>query len=109
MFFRTCSILILISVLCAGLAIAQTSEAELSGDVKDPSGAPVAGAKVTATNQDTGVSRSLTTDNDGRFRFNVLPGRYSLSAEATGFKKENITDMVLTVGMHFDKDVVLSV
>jgi hypothetical protein len=91
------------------MVAAQTSEAELSGMVKDPSGAPVAGAKVTATNQDTGVARNITTDSDGRFRFAVLPGRYSLSAEATGFKKENVTDMVLTVGMHFDKDLPLTV
>ena len=109
MSFRTRTILLLIPVLFAGLAGAQTSEAELSGAVKDPSGAPIAGAKVTAANQDTGVSRSITTENDGRFRFNVLPGRYSLTAEATGFKKENITDMVLTVGMHFDKDISLTV
>ena len=72
MFFGKRSILLLIPVFCAGLAIGQTSEAELSGAVKDPSGAPVAGAKVTATNQDTGVSRGIATDNDGRYRTFVL-------------------------------------
>ncbi len=109
MSFGTRSILFLIPVFCTGLAIAQTSDAELSGAVKDPSGAPVAGAKVTATNQDTGVSRSLTTDADGRYRFTVLPGRYSLTAEANGFKKETMTDMVLTVGLHVDKEIALTV
>ena len=109
MCFRKRSILFLIPLFFAGLAFAQTSEAELSGAVRDPSASPVAGAKVTATNQDTGVSRSIITENDGRFRFNLLPGRYSLSTEAAGFKKENITGMVLTVGMHFDKDLSLTV
>src|SRR5579885_1638201 len=109
MSFGKWSISLLILVFCACLGLAQTSESELSGAVKDPSGAPVAGAKVTAANQDTGVSRSITTDSDGRFRFNVLPGRYSLAVEATGFKKETITDMVLTVGLHFEKDIALSV
>ena len=65
MFFGQRSILLLISaaLLCAAVAIAQTSEAELTGAVKDPSGAPVSGANVTATYQDTGVSRTITTDN----------------------------------------------
>jgi hypothetical protein len=105
------SILLTVSalVLCSAIAFAQTSEATLSGVVKDPSSAPVAGAKVTATNQDTGVSRSMATDNEGRYRFSVLPGRYSLTAEATGFKKETLTDMVLTVGTQLDKDIPLAV
>src|SRR5579885_989628 len=109
MSFGKWSISLLILVFCACLGLAQTSESELSGAVKDPSGAPVAGAKVTAANQDTGVSRSITTDSDGRFRFNVLPGRYSLAVEANGFKKETVTDMVLTVGLHFDRDLPLTV
>ncbi|HTA69466.1 MAG TPA: carboxypeptidase regulatory-like domain-containing protein [Bryobacteraceae bacterium] len=111
MFLGQRSILLLISaaLLFAAGAIAQTSEAEMTGAVRDPSGAPVAGAKVTAANQDTGVSRTLTTENDGRFRFSVLPGRYSLTAEAAGFKKETLTDMVLTVGMQLDKDISLTV
>lgn len=108
---KTYSILfcILAALFCAAVIYAQTSEAELTGMVKDPSGAPVAGAKVTVTNQDTGVTRTMNTDADGRYRFSVLPGRYSLAAEATGFKKETLTDMVLTVGMHLDKDLPLTV
>src|SRR5258708_37843666 len=58
MYFGKRSILLWISValFCAAIVHAQTSEAELTGQVKDPSGAPVAGAKVTAMNQDTGFS-----------------------------------------------------
>src|SRR5579883_1750945 len=88
---------------------AQTSEPYMSGAVRDPSGAPVAAAKVTVSNQDTGVSRSIQSDSEGRFLFNVLPGRYSLTAEAPGFKKETLTDMTLTVGMHLNRDVTLAV
>ncbi|HWZ33547.1 MAG TPA: carboxypeptidase regulatory-like domain-containing protein [Bryobacteraceae bacterium] len=111
MFSGKRSILLWISVALFSVAMvsAQISEAELTGIVKDPSGAPVAGAKVTAQNQDTGVARTIVTDSEGRFRFSVLPGRYALAVEATGFKKENVTDMVLTVGMHVDKDIPLAV
>ncbi len=101
--------LLIAAVLAGGGLLAQTSEAELSGVVRDPSGAPVATAKVTVTNQDTGVTRSIQSDSEGRFLFNVLPGRYSLTAEAAGFKKETLTDMTLTVGMHLNRDVTLTV
>src|SRR5579883_219836 len=101
--------LLIAAVLAGGGLLAQTSEAELSGVVRDPSGAPVATAKVTVTNQDTGVTRSIQSDSEGRFLFNVLPGRYSLTAEAAGFKKETLTDIVLTVGLHFDKDMAMTV
>jgi hypothetical protein len=102
-------IIIAAMLLSAGFALAQTSNADISGTVMDPSGAPVAGAKVTFSNQDTGVSRTISTENDGRYRFSVLPGRYSLSVEASGFKKETLTDMVLTVGMQLAKNVSLTV
>ena len=111
MFSRSSLILFLgfTALFCASVLNAQTSEATLSGTVKDPSGAPVTGAKVTATNQDTGVSRTIESDNEGRFQFAVLPGRYSLTAEASGFKKETLTDLSLTVGLRLDQNVVLTV
>jgi hypothetical protein len=89
--------------------IGQTSEADLFGAVKDPNGASVANAKVTATNQDTGATRTVVSDNEGRYRFTVLPGRYSLTAEASGFKKETLTDLVLTVGRNLNQDLSLTV
>ncbi len=101
--------LVFTALFCASVLTAQSSEATLSGTVKDPSGAPVAGAKVTATNQDTGVSRTIDSDNEGRFQFAVLPGRYSLTAEATGFKKETLIDLSLTVGLRLDQNVSLTV
>jgi Carboxypeptidase regulatory-like domain/TonB dependent receptor len=111
MFSRKSSILFLTSIalFSASVLMAQTSEADLFGVVKDPSGAPVASAKVTATNQDTGVSRTVDSDNEGRYRFTLLPGRYSLAAEASGFKKETLTNLVLTVGRNLEQDLSLTV
>jgi hypothetical protein len=111
MSFRKCSVVFfcLAALFCASQSFAQTSDADVTGVVKDPSGAPVTGAKVTATNQDTGVARTIDSNNEGRFRFAVLPGRYSITVEAAGFKKETLTDLVLTVGMHLNQDVSLTV
>src|SRR5579864_3257044 len=67
--------------------IAQSDTAVLFGLVKDPSGGSVAGAKVIAHNQSTGVQRELETDAKGLFYFTLLPpGGYELSVEASGFK-----------------------
>jgi hypothetical protein len=106
---RLILLLVFTALFCASVLSAQTAEATLTGIVKDPSGAPVAGGKVTATNQDTGVSRTIDTDSEGRFQFAVLPGRYSLTIEATGFKKETLTDLSLTVGLRLDQNVSLTV
>ncbi|MDQ1473089.1 MAG: hypothetical protein QOJ99_4569 [Bryobacterales bacterium] len=64
----------------------QAGVASLSGMVADPSQAIVPGAKITATNQATGISRSTTTDEAGFYAFSSLPvGPYEISAEGTGF------------------------
>lgn len=99
-----------LAILTAGIAAAQTGDAEVSGLVKDPSGASIANAAVTLVNQDRGVTRKVATDNEGRYRFlAVPPGRYSLKTEAAGFKTETITDIVLNIDTHVERNVPLTV
>jgi len=43
------------------------------GTVKDTSGGVVAGASVTARNNDTGFTRTVTTEADGSYRLNAIP------------------------------------
>ncbi|MCU1259495.1 MAG: hypothetical protein JWO80_2380 [Bryobacterales bacterium] len=104
-----CISLVIAALLFAAVASAQSSDAEIVGAIKDSSGTSVPGAKVTLTNQDSGVARNVAVDPEGRYRFAVPPGKYSLKIEATGFRSETITDMVLNIGTHFDKDVSLTV
>src|SRR5438876_1323713 len=60
----------------------------IAGTVTDTSGAAVANAIVTLTNLDTAQKRSIETDSSGNYTFvNILPGRYKLEGEKTGFKK----------------------
>lgn len=94
----------------AGLAFGQASDAEIAGVARDASGGPIATAAITLSNQDSGFLRNATSDNEGRYRFAALPpGRYSLKLEATGFKAENVTGIVLDIGTHAQKDFTLSV
>jgi hypothetical protein len=61
--------------------------AQVTGTVADPSGALVAGAKISATNIDTGVARSSVTNESGNYLITaLLPGTYRIVAEATGFR-----------------------
>jgi hypothetical protein len=69
-------------------ALAQGIDGTLRGEVKDPSGAYIPGAKVTVTNDKTGLSRTLESSASGGFSLpNLLIGTYTITVEATGFKK----------------------
>jgi hypothetical protein len=59
------------------------------GQVSDASGAAVPSATVTVTNKETGLRRSASTDDSGRFNFPQLkPGAYSVKVEAEGFEPQ---------------------
>ena len=82
----------------APLAIQAQTTGSLSGTVTDPNGAVVPGAKVEIKKFGTGESRSTTTADNGVFNFqNLAPGEYSLTVEASGFKKALANDIVIEV------------
>jgi hypothetical protein len=94
----------------AGLAQSQSNAADLQGSVRDPSGAAVAGATVTARNLATNLTRTATTDADGMYQILSLPpGNYEVTAEAAGFSKGRIASATLTVGQRGDLDIPLAV
>ena len=73
---------------------AQRTTGTLRGQVLDPAGAAVGNAQVTATNPQTGVSIKTATTTAGTYDFpSILPGRYSVTVEAAGFKKSIKTDV----------------
>jgi hypothetical protein len=68
----------------------------ISGTVKDSTGAVIPGAAVTVTNEQTGVNKSVSTDNRGGFSFPVLPvGRYNIEISHDGFKPYRRTGVTL--------------
>src|SRR5579872_2263938 len=78
----------LVFVLLAALSLsAQTFRGTILGTVTDPSGAVVAGAKVTVKNTGTGLERSAETSGDGSYSVPELPiGSYDVSISQTGFQ-----------------------
>jgi Carboxypeptidase regulatory-like domain/TonB dependent receptor len=78
-----------ILILGMGLAgFGQSIQSTILGSIKDGTGAAVVGATVEVTNQGTGFTRRLTTDDNGDYRApNLEPGRYSVMIVAKGFKR----------------------
>jgi hypothetical protein len=79
---------LLLFALISALAFSQSSTSgDINGVITDPSGAVVANAKVTATNDTTGQVLTVTTNGEGVYRFSFLqPGSYTVGATATGFQ-----------------------
>jgi outer membrane receptor protein involved in Fe transport len=89
-------------------ALAQTSKGTLTGIVRDGTGAVITGAKVTATNVDTGEVHATNTSSLGAYRFDaVSPGKYTLLVESTGFERFVATDVTLTPSQVVSYDPVL--
>ena len=100
-------ILFFLPFLLAPLASARDSGA-IFGTVTDPSGAVVAGANVTAMNVDTGLVRTVVTDNMGRYRVVSLPvGPYEVHVKQSGFLEEVRTGIHLVVGQEAEVDLAL--
>src|SRR6266404_3143498 len=99
-----------VMLLSASLSLAQVSTAELSGTVADPTGAVVSGAKVIATNADTGVSREASSDAAGDYVMTLLPpGNYNLSVEAQGFRRLLRSGVTLEVNQRARVDFAMQV
>ncbi len=96
-------------ILLAG-SLAWAQEASLVGNITDPSTAVVPGVKVSVRNIETGVTRHAVTDDKGRYLISPLAiGRYTLTAEASGFRTTQVSDIVLSLGETGHLDVVLQI
>ena len=83
---------------------------EMVGSVTDPSGAVIAGAKVTATETGTGFTRSAMTSSEGFFTITSLrPADYNLSVEAPGFRTHTRTGVTLAADQSATVNVRLEV
>jgi len=77
-----------ICLLLPALVSAQGASGRILGRVADPSGAVLSAAKITLTNEATGISRDANTNESGDYSFvDVAPGTYTVQFELTGFKK----------------------
>src|ERR1700733_16250322 len=107
---KLCSILALLLVALALPAgtFAQVDQGSITGTVKDTSGGSIAGAQVTLTNQDTGVTQSMTTNASGEYIFAPIKiGTYSLTAEFQGFQKVQQKNVSVDVQQKATADITL--
>jgi hypothetical protein len=82
----------------------------IAGSVSDISGGAIAGAKVTITSNENGATRSVKTDDDGRFNFPQLkPGAYAVKVEADQFEAQENRSVAAGLGQTQTVDFVLKV
>ena len=106
---RNFSVVGLTLLLTCSLAWAQAT-AGLAGRVTDESGAVLPGVTVTATQTDTGFTRSVVTDGSGAWIASNLPlGPYRLEVSLQGFRTYVQTGIVLQVGATPTINAVLAV
>jgi len=104
------AMLIMLAVSIAAFSQSQITTGTIQGTVADVNGAIVPGANVEIKNLDTNLSRTLTTDEGGRFVFLALqPGPYSVTVSKQGFAKAVAERLDLTVGQTLNLPVSMKV
>jgi hypothetical protein len=87
-------------LLHPGFAKAQgETTSAIAGEVKDETGGSVTKARVSVSNNDTGLKRSVQTNDSGRFQFpQLMPGTYTVQVEASGFDTQKNSAVVAALG-----------
>ncbi len=89
---------------------AQYDNGSLVGTIRDASGAPIAEAAVTITNNDTGIASATKTNNSGDYEVPSLRvGVYTITASAPGFSDAVAQDITVSVGNRQRIDLSLKV
>jgi hypothetical protein len=93
-YFAFSLFLFLMAAISAKSSFAQQGATAIIGEVTDPQGSGVTGAKVVASDASSGVTREAQTDDQGRFQFlSLQPGTYVVRVEASGFRTA-VTDKI---------------
>jgi Carboxypeptidase regulatory-like domain/TonB dependent receptor len=102
-------LLAVVGVLLFSISLfSQGNNGRISGTVTDQSGGVISGATVTLIDKDRGVARVVTTDAAGEYNApQLLPGTYTVRAEANGFKKLDRANVELGVGKEVRVDLTV--
>lgn len=104
--YRTLSVLAILLVFTFVGLNAQQTTGTISGVVQDETGGVLPGVEVTARNTGTGSTRTVISDDEGRYRIPQLaPGEYELRAELAGFQ----TAVLQEVGLSMAQEAVVTV
>ena len=97
--FKKGIIFTVVILLVSGVAWSQVTRGRISGTVSDETGALIPGVEVTATNVDTGGTRTVLTGDEGRYvAIDLALGSYEVEAALAGFQTAVRSGIVLSVG-----------
>src|ERR1051325_1966226 len=100
----------LLAAALLGAVSAQTFQAQITGVVRDPSGASIPNARVVATNTATGVAYSTESNEQGIYRLLALPpAQYKLTTSMRGFKTSEQGPVTLQVNDVVEVEINLQV
>ncbi|MCZ6753122.1 MAG: carboxypeptidase regulatory-like domain-containing protein, partial [Acidobacteria bacterium] len=101
---------LLVSLGVPRASLGQISSSAIVGVVRDATEAVIAGAEVTVTNVDTGISRTRESGPSGLYRVGDLqPGTYQITVSVVGFNRETRRDILLEVGREVTLNFTLQV
>src|SRR5688572_5904056 len=93
------SLALALSVALTASAQTQITTGAIQGTVQDANGAVVPGANVEIKHVETNISKSLTTDEEGSFKWlQLTPGKYVVTVSKSGFATYEDPNVVVTVG-----------
>ncbi len=102
--------LLAIATLVPSALLGQTQGARVEGTVLDSSNAAIAAAKLTLLNSRTQQKLEVTSNASGYYLFAaVVPGLYTLTAEAQGFRQSTIANLEVNVGVSLRQEIKLEV
>jgi len=102
--------LALVAVFAVAVAQAQTVTGTISGRVADGTGAVLPGTSIEIRHVETGLTRTIISDEAGRYTARNLPlGSYTVTAQLSGFRTEVRSGVTLTVGREAIVNLELSV
>ncbi len=101
---------VLVAAILSMSVLAQSDNAQVSGFIKDPSGAVVVAASVVLHNEATGLERRATSNNTGYYAISSIPsGTYTVTVESPGFKRFVKTQNKLDSNVAATLDATLTV
>src|SRR5690348_15787723 len=102
--------IVVLFVACLTLSYGQTPTGQMTGALKDASGAAVPGADVLVINVDTGVPRNTTSNDEGYYTVPLLPpGNYRITVRKEGFKPIARSGLTLAVDQVVRMDFTVEV
>jgi len=108
--YRTLSVLAVLFILTFTGAYAQQTTGILRGRVADETGGVLPGVDITARNTDTGITRVVISDDEGRYRLSQLAlGTYQVTAELAGFQAGVVQGITLSIAQASIVNITLRV